>query len=138
VNNKSNGHGSGRDGFTLIETIVAIMIFGVASVAFTYGYLSALRASHTAENHYSANNIARNRIARAMTLGYDSMWVLGETSNKVDSAGIISSTGTFWRTTSVTAWGTNANEIVVKVEFKTVGSTNLAAVEHKSIIALGM
>ena len=140
MNSKSREQLKYQQGFTLIETIVAILIFGIASVGFTYAYMSCLRVQVNSEHHYAANNLARNRISRALTLGYDSMWVLGETDTRVNADGEPDTSGDYLRTTTVTAWGTNANEVVVTVDWPSIryGTQTNATLEARTVIALGM
>ena len=94
--------GQGRDGFTVVEAVIASAMLAVISGSFILAYISAMRTHLVASDFYKATCIARNRIQRARTLDFDSLSLLVETTASVDQDGNIDSEGQFRRTTVVT------------------------------------
>ena len=137
---RGKGSAAGREsGFTLTEVMIASIIFMIASLGFSFGLIAALKTQQMAGDHYASMSVARNRIQRARSLNYDSLPLLKETDFRVDQFGNQSSSGLYYRTTSVTNYATNCVELVVGVRFtKPNGATNEVPVSIKVLIARGM
>lgn len=126
-------------GFTLTEVMIASIIFLIASLGFSFGLIAALKTQYMAADHYAAMSIARNRIQRARSLNYDSLGLLNESEFRVDEFGLQSSSGRYYRTTSVADYATNCVELTVGVNFtKPDGATNEVPISIKVLIARGM
>ena len=128
-----------RAGFTLMEVMMASIIFLIASLGFSFGLIAALKTQHMSSSHYTAVTIARNRIQRARSLNYDSVGLLSETEIRVDGFGLQSSSGLYFRTTSVSNYAVNCVELIVGVNFtKPDGAMCDSPVSIQTLIARGM
>ncbi len=128
-----------NSGFTLTEVMIASIIFLIASLGFSFGLIAALKTQYMASDHYAAMSIARNRIQRARSLNFDSLGLLSESQLRVDEFGLQSSSGRYYRTTSVTNYATNCVELTVGVNFtKPDGATSEVPVSIKVLIARDM
>ncbi len=76
---------SGQDGFTLLEVLVALIIFSIAFGAIASIFQTSLRQSTTAETMIDATAVAERQIAR---FGTELPLELGETSG-LSSEGLI-------------------------------------------------
>ena len=131
--------GGRQSGFTLTEVMIASMIFLIASLGFSFGLIAALKTQAMSGSHYTSMTIARNRIQRARSLNFDSLPLLAETDLRVDNYGNQSSSGYYYRSTSVANYATNCVELTVSVLFtKTDGSLVEVPVSLQMLIAKGM
>ena len=101
-------------GFTLVEVMVASLIFVMFCVFFLSAAISAMRSQQLACDYYTAMTIARNRIQRAKTFEYSSLPLMSENQVPVDGDGNITTTGIYRRTTIVSAY-TNGTPNLYKV-----------------------
>lgn len=128
-----------RAGFTLMEVMIASVIFLIASLGFSFGLIAALKTQYMASDHYSAMTISRNRIQRARSLDFSTLTLLNESMIRVDNLGNQSPTGFFFRSTSVTNVATNCVEISISVHFiEPSGRTSAVPVTIQTMIADGM
>ncbi len=113
---KSRRNARGRDGTSLLEVMVALFVFGAfVSGACRLGVMSR-RVSDVSRSHYQAINIAKNRMERAKTLGFDFMDQCEENRVRVDCAGSPDPGGAFRRSTVVNTLGPDMKEMVVSVD----------------------
>ena len=103
-----------NQGFTLVEVMVASVIFVIFCVFFLNAMIVSIKSHRLAGDYYQAMTIARNRIQRAKIFDYSTLPLLGETNRTVDGHGNISSTGLYQRTTLVAAY-TNGTPNLMKV-----------------------
>jgi type II secretory pathway pseudopilin PulG len=131
---------SNRDGFTLAEFMVASVIFMIVSLAFTYGMISAMKAQVMATDYYRSTSVARNRIQHAKCVEFSSLGLLVENRTQVDNLGNQNSTGTLFRTTTVTNITTNQVDVTVDVYYivTDTGRTSNVPVTIRTKIANGM
>lgn len=126
-------------GFTLVEVIIASVIFFGIAGAFIAAYLSAMRTHAVASDFYKATCIARNRIQRARTLDYDSLSLLSEVDASVDEDGNVDQGGKFRRTTLVSSVSPACTRIEIKVRFPVPnGRLSSETVDVHTMIAEGM
>jgi hypothetical protein len=119
--------------------MIASLIFLIASLGFSFGLIAALKTQHMAGSHYAAMSIARNRIQRARSLNFDSLGLLSESEFRVDEFGLQSSSGRYFRTTSVTNYSTNCIELTVGVAFtEPNGATNAVPISIQILLARDM
>jgi len=104
-------------GMTLVEVMIASIIFLIISTAFAAAILAALRTAYMASDYYTATCIARNRIQRAKSMDFDSIPLLAETNTLVDAQGTISVTGRYERTTLVSNAAPWTYSVKVSVAF---------------------
>lgn len=108
-----------RAGFTLMEVMIAFMIFLIISVGFTMGMLAALHTHTMAGEHYRATTLCRNRLQRARVLDFDSMPLLSEIYRPVDEQGNVDfgPNGRFRRSTIISNISLNVKDVAIKVYF---------------------
>ena len=107
--------GGENSGFTLVEVMVAILILGLCMGGLCQLAANARQLSDMARSHYTAINIAKNRLERAKTVEYDELQFLTENDVVIDASGRADSTGNYRVNTSVSQSQTNLMELVVTV-----------------------
>ena len=113
-----------RSGMTLVETIVALCILSMCIGGICALIVSARELSDRARSHYTAVNIAKNRLERASALGFDQLPDFHEADVVVDHSGNPAAYGHYRRSTTVLEAGTNLRELVVAVEIRNRLSTD--------------
>lgn len=92
---------SQKQGFTLIEAIVSIVLL-VMVIGGSYRIMNqTARMIRASRNHYIAANLSNARIERARTFVYSSLPLLAETNIVITDEGSPDSAGDFRRTTIV-------------------------------------
>lgn len=119
---------------TLVEVMVAMVVFLLIAVSFTAAIMAALRTAYMASDYYSAVCIARNRIQRAESMDFDSIPLLVESSNVVNELGITVSTGRYLRTTIVTNAAPWTYCVKVSVGFPTRFGFSRQPIEIETLI----
>jgi len=92
---------AGKCGFTMIEALVAVTILGFFVVGVCALVVTTRETMDTARAHYTASNIAKNRIERLHALVFDDLAQYAEAGVVVNDSGMPSSSGNFMRTTVV-------------------------------------
>lgn len=106
---------------TLVETMVAILLFGVALVGMLDVCAQSMLMGKRSELSYSAYNLAKNRLETLKNTSFGSLSSAVETDTILDSNGVPDTNGGFKRNTSVT---TNYNSdshlarVTVTVDYK--------------------
>ena len=103
-----------NQGFTLVEVMVASIIFVIFCVFFLNSMIASMHSHQLACDYYKAMTIARNRIQRAKIFDYSTLPLLSESNRTVNGHGHISSTGMYQRTTIVAIY-TNGTPNLTKV-----------------------
>ena len=62
---------SSKAGFSLVEVIIASLIFLIVSMGFTAGFVAAMKTNYLAGQYYRAAHLARNQIQQARTLSFN-------------------------------------------------------------------
>lgn len=88
-------------GFTLVEVMIASIIFVVFCVFFLSSAIMSMRSQQLACDYYKATAIARNRIQRARSCDYSSLSLMSENQSIVDGDGNLTTAGIYQRTTIV-------------------------------------
>lgn len=102
-----NVRGIRKAGFTLVEAMVAGSVLLIFVAGFTTALIFGVRSLQTANNHYRAMSIARNRLQRAMSFDFNSLDLLRESDVRIDHFGNLDGQGRFRRSTRVsTNWPT--------------------------------
>jgi len=109
---------SRRDGMTIIETVVAIVVFALCVGGICALVLQTKQTSDRARAHYTAINIAKNRLERATELGFDHVDFFGENQVVIDKNGSPDADGNYRRTTVVNDVKSNLKQMVVTVDIK--------------------
>jgi prepilin-type N-terminal cleavage/methylation domain-containing protein len=105
-----------KSGFTIVEVIVALLILGLCIGGLCQMAVNARQLSDMSRSHYTAINIAKNRLERAKTFDYDELAFLAESLKRVDASGRPDQEGTYRVNTLVRAAGSNLTELVVSVD----------------------
>lgn len=105
-------------GVTIVEVVIALAIFGIAVGAACGLVVGARTLSDSARDHYTAINLAKNRLERAGALGYDVLPLFEESNSVVDKNGNPDPNGNFRRSTIVSDVRSNLRELTVIVEIK--------------------
>jgi type II secretory pathway pseudopilin PulG len=105
---------------TLVETMVAIMIFGLSIGGMVSLVLVTRQLTDQARRHYVAINIAKNRVERARTFDWLQLDTFQETDTPVDVNGKTTdpSSADYHRTTTVNQVGERLLEFTVRVEIR--------------------
>ena len=110
--------GQVKGGFTLVEAIVSLVIFGICIGAFCELTVLLRQTSDKARDHYVAVNIAKNRLERARNYDFDALNGFTESQMVVDNSGNSSLGGDFRRSTSISTVSTNLKQVAVSVEIR--------------------
>lgn len=105
-----------RSGMTLIEVVIAVFIFGIVIGGACMLVVQTRQGTDNARAHYVAINIAKNRLEKGRTFGFDQLSVFVEDEVLVDVSGAADSGGNYRRTTVVSNVTSNLVEMVVTVE----------------------
>ena len=128
---------SNKEGFSLVEIMIASGILALIFIGFMTSFLQATRLQFMADRNYAASVLARNRVETLKIYAYETLLTMTETVTQVDREGVYNATGTFWRTTFIadSANNTNCSEIIVQVWYETKpGITSDAPVEVRTMI----
>lgn len=90
-----------RSGITLVESVVAVCLFGLFIAGACQLVVSAKQTADRARKRYAAVNMARNRIERLNTYPFDEMDMAIEHKLVVGDQGIFDPQGDFQVTTEV-------------------------------------
>ena len=107
-----------RAGLTLVETIIAIMVFAVFITGICRMIVIARESTDRARWHYTCANIGKNRLERARVAQYSELNGFAEDSVIVDASGQPSDDGDYCRTTTVSNSTPALKEMVVTVEIR--------------------
>ena len=134
--------GRQNQGFTLVEVMVASIIFVIFCIFFLNAMIVSMHSHQLACDYYKAMTIARNRIQRATIFDYSTLPFLGEANTPVDGKGNITSTGMYQRTTMVSAYTnigtTNLMKVTVQVYYPTRSSLSNSLVELSTLVTDNM
>lgn len=107
-----------RAGVSIIEALIALVVFALFITGATKLLMTHRRMTDMAQSHYLAANIAKNRLELIRSFEYDVLGRFLEDKVTVDSRGLPDETGTYRRSTTFSATGSNVVELVVAVEIK--------------------
>lgn len=118
---------SKKGGFTLLEVIVAISVFGIAISSLLAVYTQAATVSKRSDYAYTAYNLAKNHIERLRASAFSSLSQAAETDTRINRDGEPDEAGEYLRSTTVTtSYGSDANltrvDVSVYYEFRKVKS----------------
>jgi hypothetical protein len=100
---------------TVVETIVALTIFAVFTTGACKLLMSHRRVSDMARAHYTAINIAKNRLELVRTFDFDQVDDFTEDKVVVDESGNPAADGNYRRSTLVSNISSNLLELTVTV-----------------------
>lgn len=113
-------------GLTLLEVIIALSIFMVASAGICLLITQSRRLSDSSRDHYQAVNLAKNRLERARFLPVSALPLLAESNVCVDVSGAVVEEvdAMFRRSTAVSVATSNLTEVVVTVDIRNRSTWN--------------
>ncbi len=112
------GRVSSRAGVGLLEVIIALFIFATCITGMCSAIVMLRQANDRSRDHYVAINLAKNRLERARSFGYDQLPLFVETQTLVDRSGTATQTGDFRRSTVVSNVTLTLREVRVTVEIR--------------------
>ncbi|MBN2684143.1 MAG: prepilin-type N-terminal cleavage/methylation domain-containing protein [Pontiellaceae bacterium] len=104
-----------KSGSSLVEVMIALAIFGVFIATSCKVLLATRTTLDLARDHYTASNIAKDRIELVRTLDFNQIPELEENMLVIDGTGTPSVNGHFRRTTTVSMVTSNLCEVAVTV-----------------------
>lgn len=104
-----------KSGSSFVEVMIALAIFGVFIASSCKVLLAARTTLDLARDHYTASNIAKDRIELVRTLDFNQIPELEEDKLVIDGTGTPSDLGHFRRTTTVSMVTSNLFEVAVTV-----------------------
>lgn len=107
-----------RAGVALVESLVALMVFALFVTGACKLLMSHKEISDMTRAHYTAVNIAKNRLELVRTFEFEQMDSFLESQVLVDSSGVPDREGNYRRTTAVNMVDTNLMELVITVEIR--------------------
>lgn len=108
-------------GLTLVETMMAILLFGIALVGMLDVCAQSILTGRRSDFSYMAHNLAKSRLETLKTMSFGSLGSAAETDTILDSNGVPDIDGTFKRNTSVTTGYNGDNQlaqVTVTVDYK--------------------
>ena len=104
-----------RDGQTLVEAVIAILLLSMCMYGVCRLVIKARQMRNIARIHYTAVNVAKNRLERARNFDFDSLDTLSEDTVTMNADGGPSPDGDYQRTTIVSNINSVLKELVVTV-----------------------
>jgi len=107
-----------RAGATLVEALLAMAIFAVFTIGACKLLVSQRKLLDIARDHYTAANIAKNRMELLRTFDFEQIPQLAEDPVRIDGNGIPSTIGHFTRSTIINPLSTNLYELAITVQIQ--------------------
>lgn len=109
-----------REGMTIVESMVALVILALFITGTCQLLMSHRQVSDMARGHYTAINIAKNRMELVRTFDFDQVHNFQENNMVVDSSGLADPDGLYRRSTEFSPVGANNNliELTVTVDIR--------------------
>lgn len=102
----------------MIEVLVAVGIFAVYASGACKLILSHRKVSDMARAHYTAANIAKNRLEVIRTFEFDQIPSFAESRVVIDESGLPNNVGNYRRSTKVGSVSSNLLDVVVSVDIR--------------------
>lgn len=106
------------EGISLVEVIVALLILAISVAGLCRLVVVGRKGTDMGRSHYTAINIAKNRLERVKTFEYAQLALFNESDTVVNTSGVADSLGDYRRTTTVSDVKSNLREVVVTVEIR--------------------
>ena len=109
-----------RAGTTIVETLVALTIFATFIAGASKALLSHRAIADVTREHYTAVNIAKNRVELARTFNFEDLTNFGETDVLVDALGdpVAAGVGNYRRSTAINLVTNNLVQLIVTVDIR--------------------
>lgn len=102
----------------MVEVLVALGIFSVYSAGACKLILSHRKVSDMARAHYTAANLAKNRLEIVRTFEFDQIPAFKESQVVIDESGMPNSVGNYRRSTMINSISGNLHDVVVTVDIR--------------------
>ena len=119
-----------KAGLTLVEAVVAIMLFGICIAGACRLVMMTREMSDRARSHYTASNLGKNRLEKARAFGFEDLAIMEEVNTVVNGSGLPNANGKYRRSTFVTNVTEQLKEIRVTVEIKDRETLNFGPAEE--------
>lgn len=106
------------EGLSLIETIVAVLVFAIVISGSCGLIVQGKQLSDIARGHYTAVNLCKNRLEKARTFDFDQLDLFAEANVIVNASGSPDYTAQYRRSTTVTEINDNLVQFSVVVEIR--------------------
>ncbi len=107
-----------REGLSLIETIVAVLVFAIVISGSCGLIVQGKQLSDIARAHYTAVNLCKNRLEKARTFDFDQLDLFAEANVVVNASGSPDYRAQYRRSTTVTEINSNLVQFNVVVEIR--------------------
>ena len=118
VGKKDAARGMMNSGMTVVETLVALTIFALFTTGACKLLMSHRQVSDMARAHYTAINIAKNRLELVRTFDFDQVDEFIESNVIVDESGLPDVNGYYRRSTEIDNVSSNLLELTVTVDIR--------------------
>lgn len=133
IQNRNNRKQKGRCGTSLVEVMVALTIFAIF-IATSCKIMIVTRSTlDLARDHYTASNLAKDRIELTRTFDFNQLPELQEDALVINSEGVPDANGHFRRITDVTLVTSNLYEVAVTVGIKNRKTLKFAPSEQSVV-----
>ena len=102
----------------MVEAVVALTIFAVFATGGCKLLMSHRRVMDMARSHYTAINLAKNRMELVRRFDFDQVSNFIENNVIVDASGVPAATGNYRRSTAISTLSANLVEITVTIEIR--------------------
>jgi len=107
-----------KAGISMVEMVIAVSLFAMFSTGAFKLLMHHRKVTDQARAHYTAANIAKNRLERLRSIDFSHAFEFGETNIVVDKTGQPSLNDEFRRSTTISPVFTNLLEVVVTVDIR--------------------
>ena len=107
-----------RAGVSLVETLMALLIFATFITGASKSLMAHRKLSDKSREHYTAINIAKNRIELVRTFEFGQQADFLENNVVIDFNGAADTDGDYRRSTTMTTASSNLLEVAVTVEIR--------------------
>jgi prepilin-type N-terminal cleavage/methylation domain-containing protein len=118
ASDKMNRSSKFKQGFTLVEVMVAMLLLSI----FIGGALSLLgqtiRTHYLVRNRTEATNLAWSRVEQASNVSFVMIGDLEETGTRINRAGLPDDQGDFFRQTTITVLPGELEAVLIRVEVR--------------------
>lgn len=107
-----------RAGVCMVETVISVAIFATFMTAASKIIVMNRQLTDMARAHYTAANIAKNRMELVRTFGFDQVDNFLEDNVRIDASGQPDLTGKYRRSTTIAPQKGNLIELTITVEIQ--------------------
>jgi len=109
---------SRQEGVSLVEVVVALLVFSMCVAGICRLISMGRQGSDNARAHYTAINVAKNRIERVKTFEFPQIELFAQNNVTVNRSGGVDVNGDYRMTTTVSSITNNLKEVVVRVDIR--------------------